>query len=68
MGHRYKCCVIVHSRTCVHVRNMDMFHSPQLKKHITNSLNLMYLAIPVAYKADSGLKLNVVTHMMTILT
>lgn len=49
------------------MNNMDKFQSPQLNKQIRKSLSLMYLAIPVAYKADSGSNLNVVTYMMIIL-
>lgn len=45
---------IVHSRRRVHTSYMDRFQSPQLNKQIGSSLNLMYLAVPVAYGADSG--------------
>lgn len=58
---------IVHSRRRVHTSYMDRFQSPQLNKQIGSSLNLMYLAVPVAYGADSGPKLNVVAHMTIIL-
>lgn len=47
--------------------NMDMFQPPQFNRQIRNSLNVMCLAVLVAYKADSGPKLNVVIHMMIIL-
>lgn len=58
---------IVYFRKSVHMINMDMFQFPQLNKPIRNSPNLMYLAMPIVYKAESGSKLDVVSHMMTIL-